>query len=123
MVLGVGVDVATLWPRYAPAHRPPCAAEAADLTVGQRHAVCLSVMIARLVSPLAVTLWSVHDIANTNFVWCAAYKRGVEGGSYIAQLSCNSMNKASIFFFTLPLKIFLDRVFSAAFWLRQLIFY
>jgi len=33
------------------------------------------------------------------------------------------MNKASIFFFTLPLKIFLDRVFSAAFWLRQLIFY
>jgi len=28
---------------------------------------------------------SVSDIAITNIVWCMAYTRGSEGGSYIAQ--------------------------------------
>jgi len=34
-------------------------------------------------------LWPLHGIAITNVVWCMAYKRGVGGGSYIAQWSCN----------------------------------
>jgi len=29
--------------------------------------------------------WPLHDIVITNRVWCMAYQREVEGGSYIAQ--------------------------------------
>jgi len=29
--------------------------------------------------------WPLHDIVITNVVWCVAYKRDAEGGSYIAQ--------------------------------------
>jgi len=29
--------------------------------------------------------WPLHDIFITNRVWCMAYQREVEGGSYIAQ--------------------------------------
>jgi len=49
-MLGGGVDAATLWPSYAPARRSPYTAGAAIPTVGQRHAVCLSVMIAVLMA-------------------------------------------------------------------------
>ena len=34
---------------------------------------------------LLTATWPLHDIAITNIVWCTAYKRGVGGGSYIAQ--------------------------------------
>jgi len=34
---------------------------------------------------------SLQDIVITNIVWCMAYTREVEGGSYIAQYSCNSI--------------------------------
>jgi len=29
--------------------------------------------------------WPLHNIVMANIVWCVAYKRGVEEGSYIAQ--------------------------------------
>jgi len=32
-----------------------------------------------------VGVWPVYDIAIANIVWCMAYTREVEGGSYIAQ--------------------------------------
>ena len=35
--------------------------------------------------------WPLQDIAITNIVWWMAYKRGVAGGAYIAQWSCNSI--------------------------------
>ena len=35
--------------------------------------------------------WPSRNIAITNVVWCVAYKRGVGGGAYIAQWSCNSI--------------------------------
>ena len=64
--------------------------------------VCESICIRRaLRDPLAATLpvllkkyttpWPLHDIVITNIVWCKAYEREVEGGSYFAQLSCNSI--------------------------------
>jgi len=55
-VLEGGVDAATLWLRHAPARCPPCAAGAAASTLGQRHAVCLSVMIARLMALASKTI-------------------------------------------------------------------
>ena len=33
----------------------------------------------------SAVIWTLHDIAITNIVWCIAYKRGVGGASYIAQ--------------------------------------
>jgi len=35
--------------------------------------------------------WPLQEIANTNCVWCMAYKRGIRGASYIAQWPCNSI--------------------------------
>jgi len=40
---------------------------------------------------LDITPWPLHDIAIANIVWSMAYKRGVGGGAYIAQWSCNSI--------------------------------
>ena len=39
--------------------------------------------------------WPLHDIAGTNIVRCMAYKKGVGGGAYIAQWSCNRVSFAS----------------------------
>ena len=35
--------------------------------------------------------WPLHEIVITNIVWCLACKRDVEGGSYLAQKSCNTI--------------------------------
>jgi len=37
------------------------------------------------------SLWSLHDIAIANIVWCMAFKGGVGGGACIAQWLCSSI--------------------------------
>jgi len=45
--------------------------------------------LATIVRARGATRWPLQDIADTNCVWCMAFKRGVGGGSCIAQSSCN----------------------------------
>jgi len=50
--------------------------------------VVLSVEVewGRWVNPKGrVGSWPLHDIVITNIVWCMAYQREFEGGSYIAE--------------------------------------
>jgi len=61
-------------------------AEAAAQGVGGRD---VTPFMLRRVNEL--TGWPLHDIAITNIVWFAAYKRGVGKRAYIAQWSCNSI--------------------------------
>jgi len=44
---------------------------------------------AGVVNPLSN--WPLHNIVITSIAWCMAYKREVEGGSYLAQKSCNTI--------------------------------
>jgi len=44
------------------------------------------------------SVWPIHDIAITNIVWLAAFKRGAGKRAYIAQWSCNSMSDTQMGF-------------------------